>query len=72
MEKTVFLLWHVHQVAGEEDDEKLVGVYSSEDQARAAIERVRQQPGLMDEPDHFHIDMYEINRDYWAEGYISV
>src|SRR5437867_8664135 len=48
--ETVFLLWHVHEV-GDEDDDKLIGLYRTEDDARAAIERVRQLPGFADAPE---------------------
>ena len=39
----VFLLWHVHQVDGE-DDEKLNGVYQQEGDAKAAIKRLHNKP----------------------------
>jgi hypothetical protein len=47
---SVVLLWHVHR-----DDDKLIGVYRSEDDARAAIERLRDKPGFKDAPDGFAV-----------------
>jgi hypothetical protein len=35
---------------GEDDVELLIGVYSSDEEARAAIERVKDKPGLADFP----------------------
>jgi len=68
----VFILWHVHEIQGGDDDEKLIGVYQSEDDAMAAIERLRSQPGFKDTPEGFQIDRYEINKDHWTEGYVTV
>jgi homoserine kinase type II len=54
------------------DDEKLIGVYESQDAAQAAVERLRVQPGFRDTPEGFQIHRYEINRDHWTEGYVTV
>lgn len=37
----VFILWHVHDSNGAED-EKFIGVYRTEADAKAAIERLRK------------------------------
>jgi hypothetical protein len=68
----VFLLWHSHAIGDGETDDKLIGVYSSEAEAEAAKARKLQYEGFRDEPDGFLIDKYELNRDYWSEGYITV
>ena len=52
------------------EDVKLIGAYSSEAAAWAAIERLRMQPGFRDHPDAFTIDGYEIDKDHWKEGFI--
>ena len=67
---TVFLLWHIHVLNGE-DDEKLIGVYSSELEAKNAIARVADQPGFRDTPDGFEICGYELNTDHWREGFVT-
>ncbi len=66
----VFLLWHVHKFENGEDDEKLIGVYRSEDDAKGAIQRVAGMPGFVDLPDGFEICRYELNKDHWTEGYV--
>jgi len=68
----VFLLWHSHSVGDGETDDKLIGVYSSEDEAEAAKSRKLQHEGFRDVPDGFLIGGYELNRDYWSEGYITI
>jgi hypothetical protein len=66
----VFLLWHVQELGEGTDDEKLIGVYRSEADAKAAIERVRHKPGFAVLPDGFQICPYELNRDNWTEGFV--
>ena len=51
----VFLLWHVHELGGGDEDAKLIGVYRSRGDAEAAIERVGSQPGFADTPQGFEI-----------------
>jgi hypothetical protein len=67
---SVFLLWHVHEM-DDADDEKLIGVYRTEADAKAAIERVKNQPGFVDLQEGFTISSYELNRDHWTEGYFT-
>jgi hypothetical protein len=69
---SVFVLWHVHEIADGEDDEKLIGVYRSRDDAEAAIERLRSQPGFAEYSNGFTIAEYEIGKDHWAEGFVTV
>jgi hypothetical protein len=67
---SVFLLWYVREVNGDED-ELLIGVYSTEDGAKDAISRLKGKPGFVDCPDGFQIHPYALNRDDWTEGFIS-
>jgi hypothetical protein len=66
----VFLLWHVHQADGE-DDEKLIGVYRQEADAKAAIKRLHNKPGFATFPDGFQVCPYELNRDHWTDGFVT-
>ena len=71
MDNLVHLLWFVKEMPdGEEDIELLIGVYSSEVEAKAAIERVRNERGFADYPQGFEIHPYQLNRDHWTEGFI--
>ncbi|HXS49178.1 MAG TPA: hypothetical protein VN713_03520 [Sphingomicrobium sp.] len=65
----VHLLWHVRHDNQYGDDAKLVGVYSSDASAQAAIERKINMPGFCDHPAGFEISKYEIDRDAWSEGF---
>ncbi|MFZ0978705.1 MAG: hypothetical protein WAN23_04805 [Candidatus Acidiferrales bacterium] len=66
----VFLLWYVHAPDSADEDELLIGVYSAEEEARAAIERLKNKPGFVNSQDGFQIHPYEVNRDHWTEGFV--
>jgi len=68
----VFLLWHSHDIAGGETDDKLIGVYVTQGDAEAAIQRLSDKPGFRDVPNGFLVDPYTLNRDHWPDGYITV
>jgi hypothetical protein len=70
MSNKVHLLWFVNQMAEQDDAELLIGVYSDETEARAAIARLKDQRGFVDFPEGFQIHAYELNRDHWTEGFI--
>jgi hypothetical protein len=68
----VFVLQHVHTFDDGEEDVKMMGVYSSQEQAEAAIERLSKKPGFSDVPEGFVVDRYVVNQDCWTEGYVSM
>jgi hypothetical protein len=55
------LLWYVRAPDSAEEDELLIGVYSTEDEAKAAIERLEGRPGFLDAPSGFQIYPYKLN-----------
>lgn len=70
--ETVFVLFHVHELANGDEDEKLLGVYASRDQAVSRIEAVyRSLPGFCEEGGEFIVDEYRIGQDQWTEGFVS-
>jgi len=69
---SVFLVWHVHSLPDQEDDEKLIGAYRTKADAQDAIQRVKGKPGFRDVPDGFVVDEYPLNLDHWPDGYITV
>ncbi|MBB4959221.1 DUF7336 domain-containing protein [Micromonospora polyrhachis] len=54
------------------DDLKLLGVYSSEQLADDRIQEARLLPGFRDEPDCFMIAGYELDKDQWTAGFVSI
>jgi hypothetical protein len=65
----VYVLQHVHALDDDAEDIKFIGVYSSRENAQAAITRLRLAPGFSESPDGFHIDEYQVDKDQWVEGY---
>ncbi|MFI7000009.1 hypothetical protein [Nocardia sp. NPDC050175] len=53
------------------DDVKLLGAYSTEQRANERIREAQNLPGFRDEPDCFHIDRYEVDKDEWTSGYFT-
>lgn len=51
---------------------KVIGIYSSEALADAAVQRTRLLPGFAEEPDGFTIQRYEIDKDHWPRGFVRL
>ena len=69
---TVYVVQHVRDEDGQDEDVKMIGVYSSRENAAEAVDRMKQQPGFSDWPDGFHIDAYPVDQDHWAEGFVDL
>ena len=68
----VYILQHVHAMEDGGEDVKLIGVYSSRENAQAALTRLGQAPGFSDALAGFHIDEYQLDKDQWVEGYSTL
>ena len=68
--KSVFIVQHSYNLEGC-DETKIIGIYSNEKEAKLAIDRIKLQPGFSQKPNDFYVDEYELNKDNWAEGYIT-
>ena len=80
---SVFLVQHLHTLPDGNENVKTIGVYSSRTEALAAIDRLRRRPGFSASPrlvdpvsddfaDGFYVDEYELDRDNWPEGFVTV
>ncbi len=67
-----YVLQHVHPTDDGADDVKFVGVYSSRENAQAAISRLREASGFSEAPAGFHIDEYQVDKDQRVEGYSTL
>ena len=70
--KHVFLLWHLHVMPDGEEDFKLIGIYACVEDAEAAKQRLLRQPGFRELPEGFQVSKYEVGKDHWTEGYVTV
>lgn len=66
---SVFVVQHVVREDRPDEDVKLIGVYSTETAAKAAIDQLRQEAGFRDWPDGFHIDEYRLDETQWRGGF---
>ncbi len=66
---TAFVLHHVRSDDEHSDDTKLIGVYSSETNIQAAIERLKSKPGFVEHSAGFEIRPYPLDKDHWEEGF---
>ena len=71
MTNKVFVLSHAHEI-GTCEDVKFIGVYSTRIHANAALDRLRKQPGFEQTPEGFHVQAYDLNKDHWTEGFVTV
>ena len=80
--QSVFIIQHLHVLPDGEEDVKLIGAYSSHAAALAAVTRLRTQPGFSDfsnvvsfddsdEEQGFYIGEYQLDLDYWPEGFVT-
>ena len=67
----VYVVQHDHELPSGAEDVKLIGVYSSDECAQAAVERARLLEGFRETPLGFHVDRYELDADHWKEGFSS-
>jgi hypothetical protein len=68
----VYGLQHVHSLEDGGEDVKFIGVYSSRENALAAIARLSRAPGFSDALEGFCIDEYQVDKDQWVEGYSTI
>jgi homoserine kinase type II len=68
----LYVLWHSYLPDRDidRDEEKFIGIYSTEEKAKAAIEQLRTQPGFGDYPDGFEIHPQQVDVTSWDEGFI--
>ena len=69
--RVVFLVQHSY-VSGGCDETKVCGIYSTRAKARAALRRLRRQPGFCDLPDAFSVDPYPLDMVFWESGFVTI
>jgi hypothetical protein len=68
----VFVVQHVHELSEDDKDVKFIGVYSTDEEARAAVARLSLQPGFRETSGGFHVSRYTVDQDHWTEGFVTV
>ncbi len=71
----VYIVYHMYYLDEDKiDDEesKMIGVYTTRKKAKKAMERALKLPGFKEYPDKFIIDRCKLDEDHWKEGFITV
>jgi len=83
--QSVFVVQHLHVLPEGQEDYKFIGVYTSHEKARRAVERLRLAPGFRDFPvlvadlgeglgegSGFYLNEHQLDSDAWASGFETV
>ena len=69
---SVYILHHYYDELDGCEEVKLIGAFSSEEEAQRVIEEYKKLPGFKYYPNDFCISEYKINVPAWTEGFITV
>ena len=69
--RSVYLLQHVAREGSNDEDVKVLGIYSNESKAKRAIERLVKLPGFNRHPEGFYVDRYQLDKSDWIEGFVT-
>ena len=69
---TVYMLWHEYEPEPDVDDEKILGVYSTQARAMEARDRFIVRPGFRDHPEGFFISPADLDQTWWTDGFARV
>jgi hypothetical protein len=67
--KSVFLLLHERKKDLDNEDIKIIGIYSTKEKAEKTVDKYKKLPGFKDYPDSFYLPEFEIDKDHWTEGF---
>ncbi len=71
MNMHIFLLMHIFESSDGVRDHRIIGAYSSREDAERSAEKLKKQPGFVENPDGFTTLSYELGKDHWAKGMVS-
>ena len=70
--RAVYLLQHVARSGRQDEDVKILGIFSSRREATLAIRRFEKLAGFKRYRNGFHVDRYRLNERAWIEGFVTV
>ena len=65
MQISIYIVHNVRAEAGHPDDVRMIGVYSSKDAAKNAVQRARMQPDFRRFPTGLKISKHALDKDLW-------
>ena len=67
--KSAYVVQHLRKKDEDNEDVKMIGIFSNRENANIAIQKLKLQPGFRDHLDGFSIDEYELDKEEWSEGF---
>ena len=67
--KKVLVVQHVRVKDADNEEVKMIGVFSTQATVNACIRELETQPGFRDRLDGFSVDEYELDKVEWKEGF---
>jgi hypothetical protein len=64
------MLWHYYDDENDNEQDRAVGAFSTEENAERARAFVRDKPGFRDHPEGFYIQAATLNETLWEEGFM--
>lgn len=52
-------------------DEKLIGVFSTLEKAKEALDNAARLPGFRDSADCLSLGRIDVDKDHWTEGFLT-
>jgi len=65
----IYEVWYRREYRDRNDTELRIGVYSTEEHAKAAVARLCDKPGFKDWPEGFEIYQITLGRESFSEGF---
>jgi hypothetical protein len=63
------MLEHERELGDEVYETKIIGIFSSEQKAKDAVERLKVEKGFENYPDGFEVYPFELDDTQWNEGF---
>ena len=69
--RVYYLLQHVAREGKDDEDMKVLGIYSSLKNAKSAVRKYKKVVGFRRYPEGFYIERWALNRGAWTEGFFE-
>lgn len=68
--KKIFVGQHVRKKDSDNENVKMIGVFTTQKAADASIRKLGIQLGFKEHLDGFSVDEYELDKTEWREGFV--
>lgn len=67
-----YVVYHEYEHPACIDNIRFIGIFSTNEDAEAAVEEASESPGFSEHLDGFTIGVYTVGEDHWTDGYATV